>query len=83
MTLRHRTMKLGERLDEKARQRAWFEPPSSSEHKQVEFDLPNDPKREFVLSIGAHHRLVPHRDENSAHAANRRSYRALSRRVDQ
>ena len=38
MTLRHRTMKLGERLDEKAREREWFEPPSSSEHKQAELD---------------------------------------------
>jgi len=55
MTLRHRTMKLGERLDEKARQRAWFEPPSSSEHKQVELDLPNDPEREFVVSIDTAH----------------------------
>ena len=34
MTLRHRTMKMGERLDEKARDRAWFEPPSSSQCKQ-------------------------------------------------
>ncbi len=168
MTLRHRTMKLGERLDEKARRRAYFEPPSSSEHTQVELDLPNDPEREFVVSIdtahvrcsrlekartfeiavarcgrgrrgsppallcdsrhietritiasassaptrglrwtwrnnrnlrrrrdheasaqgsaeadGAHHRLIPHRDENSAYAANRRSYCALSRRMDQ
>ena len=55
MTLRHRTMKLGERLDEKARDRAWFEPPSSSEHKQIELDLPNDPEREFVLSIDTAH----------------------------
>ena len=55
MTLRHRTMKLGERLDEKARDRAWFEPPSSSEHKQVELDLPNDPEREFVVSIDTAH----------------------------
>jgi hypothetical protein len=55
MTLRHRTMKLGERLDEKARDRAWFEPPSSSEHEQVELDLPNDPKREFVVSIDTAH----------------------------
>lgn len=55
MTLRHRTMKLGERLDEKARQRAWFEPASSSEHKQVELDLPNDPEREFVVSIDTAH----------------------------
>jgi hypothetical protein len=55
MTLRHRTMKLGERLDEIARDRAWFEPPSSSEHKQGELDLPNDPKREFVVSIDTAH----------------------------
>jgi len=55
MTLRHRTMKLGERLDEKARVRAWFEPPSSSEHKQAELDLPNDPKRELVVSIDTAH----------------------------
>jgi hypothetical protein len=55
MTLRHRTMKLGERLDDKARQRAWYEPPSSSEHKQVELDLPNDPEREFVVSIDTAH----------------------------
>ena len=55
MTLRHRTMKLGERPDEKARDRAWFEPPSSSEHKQIELDLPNDPEREFVLSIDTAH----------------------------
>jgi len=55
MTLRHRTMKLGERLDEKARGRAWFEPPSSSEHKQAELDLPSDPKREFVVSIDTAH----------------------------
>ena len=55
MTLRHRTMKVGERLDEKARDRAWFEPPSSSEHKQTELDLPNDPEREFVLSIDTAH----------------------------
>ena len=55
MTLRHRTMKLGERLDEKARDRAWFEPPSSSEHQQAELDLPNDPEREFVVSIDTAH----------------------------
>jgi hypothetical protein len=55
MTLRHRTMKLGEQLDEKAQERAWFEPPSSSEHKQVELDLPNDPAREFVVSIDTAH----------------------------
>jgi hypothetical protein len=55
MTLRHRTMNVGERLDEKARERAWFEPPSPSEHKQAELDLPNDPEREFVVSIDTAH----------------------------
>ena len=48
VTLRHRTLKLGERLDERARERAWFEP---TERHQMELDLPNDPEREFVVSI--------------------------------
>ena len=30
VTLRHRTLKLGKRLDERARERAWFEPRSNS-----------------------------------------------------
>jgi len=55
VTLRHRTLKLGERLDEKARQRAWFEPPATAERRQMELDLPNDPKREFVVSIDTAH----------------------------
>jgi hypothetical protein len=49
--LRHRTMKLGQRLDERAGERAWFEPPSTAERRQMELDLPNDPDREFVVSI--------------------------------
>ena len=55
VTLRHRTMKLGHRLDERARERAWFEPPSTTEHRQMELDLPNDPEREFVVSIDTAH----------------------------
>jgi hypothetical protein len=55
MTLRHRTMKLGERLDEKARQRDWFDPPPSSERTQAELELPDDPGREFVVSIDTAH----------------------------
>ena len=47
-TLRHRTLKLGQRLDERARERAWFEPPSTTERRQMELDLPNDPEREFA-----------------------------------
>ena len=49
VTLRHRTLKLGERLDERARERAWFEPPSTAERRQMELDLPNDPEREFAV----------------------------------
>jgi hypothetical protein len=59
-TLRHRTLTLGERLDEKARQRAWFEPASTSERRQGELNLPSDRHREFVLSIDtAHVRGLP------------------------
>ena len=55
VTLRHRKLKLGERLDERARERAWFEPPSTTERRQMELDLPNDPEREFVVSIDTAH----------------------------
>ncbi len=54
-TVRHRTLTLGKRLDEKARDRAWFDPPHADELKQVELDLPNDPEREFVVSIDTAH----------------------------
>ena len=53
--LGHRTLKLGERLDERARGRAWFELPSTAERRQMELDLPNDPEREFVVSIDTAH----------------------------
>jgi len=36
VTLRHHTLKLGERLDESARERAWFEPASTAERRQIE-----------------------------------------------
>lgn len=55
VTLRHRTLKLGERLDERAQERAWFEPPATAERRQGELDLPNDPEREFVVSIDTAH----------------------------
>ena len=51
VTLRHRTLTLGKRLDEKAREREWFEPPQDCEQRQIELDLPDDPEREFVASI--------------------------------
>ncbi len=55
VTVLHRTLNLGKRLDEKARDRAWFEPPQEEERDQIELDLPNDPQREFVVSIDTAH----------------------------
>lgn len=55
VTVRHRTLALGKRLDEKARDRARFDPPNSDESEQIELDLPNDPEREFVVSIDTAH----------------------------
>ena len=55
ITVRHRTLTLGTRLDEKARDRAWFDPPNSEEREQIELDLPNDPEREFVVSVDTAH----------------------------
>ena len=55
VTLRRRTLKLGQRLDERARERAWFEPPSTAERRQIELNLPNEPEREFVVSIDTAH----------------------------
>ena len=54
-TVRHRTLTLGKRLDEKARDRVWFDPPHADEREQIELDLPNDPEREFVVSIDTAH----------------------------
>jgi hypothetical protein len=55
VTVRHRTLNLGKRLDEKARERAWFDPPHADEREQVELDLPDDHEREFVVSIDTAH----------------------------
>ncbi len=55
VTLRHRTMKLWQRLDERARERARFERPSTAERRQSELNLPNDLEREFVVSIDTAH----------------------------
>ena len=88
VTLRHRTLKLGERLDEKARQRAWFEPPATAERRQMELDLPNDPSansssastpRMFALAgqRPAGHSKSPSRDAGAAGAARARA--AISR----
>jgi hypothetical protein len=45
VTLPHRTLTLGKRLEEKAREREWFEPPQDCEQRQIELELPDDPAR--------------------------------------
>ena len=55
VTVRHRTLNLGKQLDEKARDRARLDPPQADAREQIELDLPNDPEREFVVSIDTAH----------------------------
>jgi len=69
VTLRYRTLKLGERLDERARERAWFEPPSTAERRRMELNLPNDPEREFVVSIDTAHVRASRPSTEAAKAA--------------
>jgi hypothetical protein len=69
VTLRYRTLKLGERLDERARERAWFEPPSTAERRQTELNLPNDPEREFVVIIDTAHVRASRPSTEAAKAA--------------
>lgn len=54
-TLRHRTLSIGKRLEEKEKQRMFFEQVDTQERHQRELQLPGDPEREFVLSIDTAH----------------------------
>ena len=54
-TLRHRTLAIGKRLEEKEEQRMLFEKVDTQERHQRELPLPGDPEREFVLSIDTAH----------------------------
>jgi hypothetical protein len=54
-TLRHRTLAIGKRLEEKEEQRMFFEQVDKQERRQRELPLPGDPEREFVLSIDTAH----------------------------
>jgi hypothetical protein len=54
-TLRHRTLRIGKRLEEKQEQRMFFEKLDTQKRRQCELPLPGDPKREFVLSIDTVH----------------------------
>ncbi|MBD1204712.1 MAG: hypothetical protein H9533_11315 [Rhodobacteraceae bacterium] len=50
-TPRHRTLAVGKRLEEKEEQRMFFVQVDTQERRQCELPLPQDPEREFVLSI--------------------------------
>jgi len=50
-TLRHPTLAIGKRPEEKEEQRMFFEGVDPQERHQREPPLPGDPNREFVLSI--------------------------------
>jgi hypothetical protein len=54
-TLRHRTLAIGKRLEEMEEQRMFFEQVDTQERRQRELPLPEDPEREFVLSIDTAH----------------------------
>jgi hypothetical protein len=54
-TLRHRTLAIGKRLEEKEEQRMFFEKVDTQERSQRELPLPGDLEREFILSIDTAH----------------------------
>jgi len=54
-TLRHRTLAIGKRLEEKEEQHMFFGQVDTRERRQRELPLPGDPEREFVLSIDTAH----------------------------
>ena len=53
--LRHRTLAVGKRLEEKEKQRMFFEQVDTQDRRQRGLPLPGDPEREFVLSIDTAH----------------------------
>lgn len=54
-TLRHRTLAVGRRLEEKETLRMYLEKVDTRERRQGELPLPGDLEREFVLSIDTAH----------------------------
>ena len=55
VTARKRTLTVGARLEEQSLRRERNNPPITCERKQLELSLPNDPLREFVVSIDTAH----------------------------
>jgi hypothetical protein len=54
-TVRKRTLTLGARLEEQSLRRERESPPLACERTQLELGMPNDPLREFVVSVDTAH----------------------------
>ncbi|QGU21102.1 hypothetical protein MCHK_11735 (plasmid) [Mesorhizobium huakuii 7653R] len=63
-TVRKRTIRVGERLDEQIAEEAWCARLQMDERRQLEMQLPGDRRKEFVISIDTAH--VRGADPNSA-----------------
>jgi len=63
-TVRKRTIRIGERLDEQIAQETWRARVQTDERCQLEMQLPGDRRKEFVISIDTAH--VRSADPNSA-----------------
>jgi hypothetical protein len=55
VTVRKRTLTVGARLEEQSLRQEWDNPPMTCERKQLELSMPDDPQREFVVSIDTAH----------------------------
>ncbi|MDR7031338.1 hypothetical protein J2X35_000019 [Mesorhizobium sp. BE184] len=63
-TVRKRTIRVGERLDDQIAEEAWRARLQMDERRQLEMQLPGDRRKEFVISIDTAH--VRSADPNSA-----------------
>ena len=63
-TVRKRTIRIGERLDDQTAEEEWRARPPTDERRQLEMQLPGDRRKEFVISIDTAH--VRSADRNSA-----------------
>lgn len=62
-TVRKRTIRIGERLDDQIMQETWKARAQVDDRRQLEMQLPGDRRKEFVISIDTAH--VPCADRNS------------------
>lgn len=63
-TVRKRTMRVGERIDDQVTKEEWLATRKMEERHQLEMPLPGDRRKEFVISIDTAH--VRSAEPNSA-----------------